>query len=55
MLSVTPCGTESGAEPIFDCHGEVVVKFRDAGLLANAGNRNVGMESDCFIGSRAAH
>jgi hypothetical protein len=47
MLNVTPCGTDSGAEPILDWHGEVVVKVLDTAGSANAGNRNVGIESDC--------
>jgi hypothetical protein len=47
MLKVTPCGTDSGAEPIFDWHGEVVVKVLDTEVRANAGSRKVGIESEC--------
>jgi hypothetical protein len=42
---VTPWGTESGADPIFDWHGVVVVKVRNAADFENAGNRKVGIES----------
>jgi hypothetical protein len=52
---VTPCGTERGREPIFDLHGEVVVKALHAGALANAGRRKVGIESDCCVEGRDAH
>lgn len=55
MLSVTPCGTESGREPILDWHGEVVVKFLDAGVRKSAGKRNVGIESDGCTEGRDAH
>jgi RNA 3'-terminal phosphate cyclase len=54
-LTVTPCGTESGKDPIFDLHDEVVVKVLEAGTLANAGNRKVGIESDCDIEGCDAH
>jgi hypothetical protein len=47
MLNVTPCGTDSGAEPILDWHGEVVVKVLDAAGGANAGSRKVGIDSEC--------
>jgi hypothetical protein len=47
MLTVTPCGTDSGAEPIFDWHGEVVVKVLDTEGRANAGSRKVGIDSEC--------
>jgi hypothetical protein len=46
MLSVTPSGIESGAEPIFDWHGEVVVKALGAEDLANAGSKKLGIESE---------
>ena len=42
---VTPWGTESGADPIFDWHGVVVVKVRNAADFENAGNMKVGIES----------
>jgi hypothetical protein len=50
-LNVTPGGTESGAEPIFDWHGEVVAKPLHTARVwnagkRNAGKRNVGIESD---------
>jgi hypothetical protein len=47
MLNVTPCGTDSGAEPILDWHGEDVVKVLDTAGRANAGSRKVGIDSDC--------
>ena len=46
MLNVTPWGIESGADPILDWHGEVVVKVRDAEGLAKTGSKNVGIDSD---------
>lgn len=55
ILKVTPCGIDSGAEPIFDWHGNVVVKAREAAGRANAGNRKVGMESFCELEGFAAH
>lgn len=36
-LNVTPGGTESGAEPIFDWHGEVVAKPLQAARACNVG------------------
>lgn len=41
-LNVTPGGTESGSDPIFDSHRAVVVKVLGA---ANRGKRNVGNDS----------
>lgn len=53
IVNVTPCGTESGAEPILDRHGEVVVKFLDVETFANAGNWKVECEykgcTDAFV------
>jgi hypothetical protein len=46
---VTPCGIVSGAEPILDWHGEVVVKFLGTEGLANAGSRKVGIESEFWV------
>ena len=54
-MSVTPCGTESGREPILDWHGEVVVKFLDDGVRERAGKRNVGIESDGCTEGRDTH
>ena len=54
-MNETPWGTESGAEPIFDWHGEVVVKVRDVEGLAKAGNRKVGIESECCIDAFVTH
>lgn len=45
-LNVTPGGTERGADPIFDRHGEVVLNVRSAADLENAGKRKVGTESE---------
>jgi hypothetical protein len=41
-LKVTPCGTESGAEPILDWHDDVVVKVLWATGPADAGKRKFG-------------
>jgi hypothetical protein len=49
ILNVTPCGIVSGAEPILDWHGEVVVKFLGTEGLANAGSRKVGIESEFWV------
>jgi len=50
---VTPWGTESGRDPIFDWHGVVVVKVLYGTGLANAGSRKASMESlgwiDAFV------
>jgi hypothetical protein len=46
ILNVTPGGMESGAEPIFDWHGEVDAKPLQAARVWNAGSRNVGIESE---------
>jgi hypothetical protein len=55
ILNVTPCGIVSGAEPILDWHGEVVVKFLGTDGLANAGNRKVGIESELLAVGLDAH
>lgn len=55
ISKVTPFGTDSGAEPIFDWHGDVVVKAREAAGRANAGSKNVGMELLCALEGFAAH
>lgn len=44
-LKVTPGGTESGAEPILDWHGDVVAKVLEGLHVRNAGNKNVGIDS----------
>jgi hypothetical protein len=46
MLNVTPSGIDSGAEPIFDWHGEVVVKALGDWDLANAGSKKLGIDSE---------
>jgi hypothetical protein len=46
ILNVTPWGTESGADPILDWHGEVVVKVLTDGDRANPGKRNVGIDAE---------
>lgn len=53
-LKVTSGGIESGAEPIFDRHGEVVAKLRKGAGAWNAGNRKVGIVSEDSIDADAA-
>jgi hypothetical protein len=55
MFNVTPSGIESGAEPIFDWHGEVVVKALDVEDFANAGSRKLGIELEHGFEGFAAH
>ena len=44
-MNVTPGGTDSGAEPILDWHGEVDAKPRAAAGPWKAGRRKRGSES----------
>lgn len=46
ISKVTPGGMESGMEPILDWHSEDVVKVLDAEPCANAGSRNIGIDSE---------
>ena len=45
-MNVTPGGIDSGAEPIFERHAEVVAKFRDVAGAWNAGSKKEGIDSE---------
>lgn len=53
-MNVTPGGTDRGAEPILERHGEVVANVLDEAGTWNAGRRKVGMESNGRIDTEAA-
>jgi hypothetical protein len=55
ILKVTPWGIVSGAEPILDWHGEVVVKVLNVEGFTNAGNKNAGINSECGAEGLDAH
>lgn len=55
MLRVTPEGTDSGAEPIFEWHGEVVVKVLGFEGRADAGSRKDGVFAEGCLDACARH